>query len=100
MNRNIDVESYLKKSMIRGTYHTQNNNMVNYKQVNITNINDRYSEQSRTIKPAWEIRNLEINRWEPQLYNPQENVLIPFQNSLQTRIIERDNYIPNYPLHY
>lgn len=97
---NVDIESYLRKSLIRGmSVDNLSNNFktdqIRYNPKGVWGLQS--PEETRTIQPAWEIRDLEQNRWDPQIYNPQENVHIPFPNQLQTRIIERDNFKPTYP---
>jgi len=48
------------------------------------------TEESRAIMPAWTARDLEQNHRYILPLNPQENVCIPFQNNISTRIIEKD----------
>jgi len=55
------------------------------------------TEQPRAVMPAWTARDLEQNNFELLPLNPQENTCIPFQNNLNTRLIERDNFLPNVP---
>jgi hypothetical protein len=54
-------------------------------------------EQSRVTHPAWTYRDLEQTNWYYPQLNPQENVCIPFQNNLSTRILEKNNYVTNIP---
>jgi len=55
------------------------------------------TEQSRAIMPAWTARDLEqVNWYYPQL-NPQENTCLPFQNNLNTRILEKDYFVSKIP---
>jgi hypothetical protein len=51
-----------------------------------------FTEQSRAIQPAWTARDLEQTKNQILFLNPQEHTCIPFQNNLNTRIIERDHY--------
>lgn len=51
-----------------------------------------WTEQSRAIAPAWEVRDLEQNLWGYPIFNPQENICIPFLNNTSTRIIEKDYF--------
>jgi hypothetical protein len=48
------------------------------------------TEESRAIMPAWTARDLEQNHRYILPLNPQENVCIPFQNNISTRIVEKD----------
>jgi hypothetical protein len=52
-----------------------------------------YTEESRTIMPAWTARDLEQVDWYILPLNPQENTCMPFQNNLSTRILEKDNFV-------
>ncbi len=52
------------------------------------------TNQSRATHPAWEYRGLEQNHLYPLLRNPQENTCMHFQNNLNTRLLERDNFKP------
>jgi len=51
------------------------------------------TEQSRTIMPAWTARDLEQVDWYYPPLNPQENTCMSFQNNLNTRILEKDNFV-------
>ena len=53
-----------------------------------------YTEQSRAIMPAWTARDLEQVNWYTLPLNPQENTCLPFQNNLNTRILEKDYHMP------
>ena len=68
------------------------------KQTNSTPIkypicNEMTTEQSRAIMPAWTARELEQVDWYYLPLDPQENVRIPFQNNLSTRILEKDYFV-------
>ena len=55
--------------------------------------NTMYTDESRSMLPAWELRdgNKKIENY--LLFNPQKNVEIPFQNNYSTRIQEKDKQI-------
>jgi len=53
------------------------------------------TEQSRVTMPAWTARDLEQVDWYPLILNPQENVTLPFQNNISTRVLEKDYFIRN-----
>jgi|UniRef100_A0A6C0HD68 hypothetical protein len=55
------------------------------------------TEQSRTIMPAWTARDLEQVDWYYPPLNPQENTCMPFQNNLNTRLLERDYFVAKVP---
>jgi hypothetical protein len=51
-----------------------------------------WTEQSRAVAPAWEVRELEQPFWSYPLFNPQENICVPFLNNTSTRIVEKDYF--------
>jgi hypothetical protein len=55
------------------------------------------TEQSRVTHPAWTTRDLEQVNWSILPLNPQENTCFPFQNNLNTRILERDYFLAKGP---
>jgi hypothetical protein len=68
------------------------------------------TEESRAICPAWMFREKQQEQWymtssvqdetrgnQPEsllVFNPQQNCCIPFQNNIQTRILEKDFFTP------
>ena len=54
------------------------------------------TSESRVIAPVWNVREIEQNRWDPLGFDPQQNVLIPFTNNTDTRIIEKDQFRSTY----
>jgi len=56
-----------------------------------------FTEQSRATNPAWWYRDLEQNHKYILPLNPQENTCFPFQNNLNTRILEKDNFVAKVP---
>jgi len=48
---------------------------------------------SRTIAPAWMVREMEQNRRHVLLLDPQAHVEIPFNNNISTRILESNRAI-------
>jgi len=56
-----------------------------------------FTEQSRVTNPAWWYRDLEQVDWYILPLNPQENTCIPFQNNLNTRILEKDYFVAEAP---
>lgn len=51
-------------------------------------------EQSRATHPAWMLRDMERDNWKMLHFDPQENVFMPFFNNLNTRVIEKDRFVP------
>ena len=52
-----------------------------------------FVKQPRATNPAWTVLDLEQNNFDFPLFNPQENVCIPFQNNISSRILEKDYYL-------
>ena len=55
------------------------------------------TDESRATHPAWMYRSLEQSRRYPLFLNPQENVCMGFEHNLNTRLLERDNFVPKLP---
>jgi len=51
-----------------------------------------FVEESRASHPAWTYKDLEQNRWEHPLLNPQNGIEMGFNSNIQTRILEKDYY--------
>lgn len=56
-----------------------------------------FTDQTRATNPAWTARDLQQDHTYILPLNPQENVCIPFQNNLSTRILEKEHFIPEAP---
>jgi hypothetical protein len=69
-------------------------NIVKSERVYYPKCKKTFTQQSRTTHPAWMYKDLEQNNRYPLFLNPQENVCIPFHNNLSTRLLERDNHVP------
>ena len=79
----------------------------NYKKYNVPNqaieyptCKNLFTEQSRTIMPAWTARDLEQVDWYTLPLNPQENTCMSFQNNLSTRILEKDYFQREKPCNF
>lgn len=57
-----------------------------------------FVEDSRASHPAWMYKDLEHSRWEKPFLNPLANLEKKFPNNIQTRILEKDNFVPSIPL--
>ena len=57
-----------------------------------------FLEESRATHPAWMYRDLEQSKWETPLLNPQINLEKPFTENVQTRILEKDHFVPTVPI--
>jgi len=78
------------RDCINKNEHKSNNN-VNNKLINYPSCNP-ITQQSRVTNPAWLYRDLEQVKWDILPLDPQENICIPFQNNLNTRILEIDYF--------
>jgi hypothetical protein len=54
--------------------------------------------ESRATNPAWMYRDIDYNRWESPFLNPQNGLEKPFNENIQTRILEKDHYVPTVPV--
>jgi len=102
MTNCIDLESELmgvnkkagKDCLGKDEYRMYN---VRSQSVSYPNNSKLYTEQSRTIMPAWTARDLEQVDWYTLPLNPQENTCIPFENNTSTRILEKDYFVQQMP---
>ena len=98
MTDSINLESELLglyKPLTRDCYQYQNFN-VPTKPISYPNKRP-FTDQTRATNPAWTARDLEQVNWYILPLDPQENVCIPFQNNLNTRLLERDYFVPTAP---
>jgi len=58
-----------------------------------------FVEESRASHPAWMYKDLEQTRWEHPFINPQSQGLEKgFHENIQTRILEKDFFVPSIPI--
>jgi hypothetical protein len=98
MTNSINLESELLglyKPLTRDCYQYQNFN-VQTQQQQFPSCRP-FTDQTRATNPAWTARDLEQVNWYILPLDPQENVCLPFQNNLNTRLLERDYFIPTAP---
>lgn len=57
-----------------------------------------FVEESRMSHPAWMYKDLEQTRWETPLLNPLNGIEKNFHSNVQTRILEKDSFIPSIPV--
>lgn len=55
-------------------------------------INSSQTEQSRATHPAWLYRDAQQYKNKILFLNPQENVCLPFENNLNTSLLEKDYF--------
>jgi hypothetical protein len=73
----------------------------NYKLHEVTGTAQSYPlaqpfvEESRASHPAWMFRDAVAPRWDYPWMNPQANLEKRFHDNIQTRILEKDYYVPN-----
>tara|TARA_B110000977_G_C10815730_1_gene392098 strand:+ start:55 stop:555 length:501 start_codon:yes stop_codon:yes gene_type:complete len=85
-----------KDSIQQNNYldHNYNNNL--YKSNIYPEHNDEITHQPRSTNPAWTLREIDSintpNNFKYLLLDPQQNVCIPFNNNISTRIIEKDYF--------
>jgi hypothetical protein len=70
--------------------------LIYYKnnEIKYPSCNNLFTEESRSIAPAWMIRDYEQVDWYYPPLNPQENTCYPFETNLSTRILEKDYFTP------
>jgi hypothetical protein len=57
-----------------------------------------FVDESRASCPAWMFRDLPQTRWEEPFINPQYNLEKGFHENIQTRILEKDYFVPKIPV--
>ena len=79
-------------------------NINNYKKTEVSSRqmmyplnNESITKQPRATNPAWTARDLEQVDWYTLPLNPQENTCLPFQNNLNTNLLEKDFFMPCIP---
>ena len=75
------------------TYRNKNSSVNQYKVASAP-----VTDETRVTHPAWAYRDLEQTRWEYPLLDPQEHTCMTFQNNMNTRMLEKDNYVPKVPV--
>jgi len=70
---------------------------IKTQKINYDNDNKSITKQSRVTNPSWLYKDLEQNHRYILLNDPQKNYKRNFKNNINTRLIERDNFIPTLP---
>jgi hypothetical protein len=101
-NDTVNLESDLR-GMTR-PLNRDNQEINNYKkqsnephQVSYQNA-EPFVQESRASHPAWMYKDLEQTRWEAPFLNPSNGLEKEFEHNLQTRILEKDNFIRKMPV--
>lgn len=102
---NVRTNNTNIESDLHGLTRKLNRDILNYKSNAVRNDFIFYPEENKTMiqesratHPAWGYRNIEIPRWEEPFLNPQANIEKKFYNNIQTRILEKDYFIPTIPI--
>lgn len=101
-NNTVNLESDLRGL----TRHANRDvsSLNNYKDYAVTSLENNYSnlkpfiDESRATHPAWMYKDLEQNRWESPYLNPLNGLEKGFNENIQTRILEKDHFIPRIPV--
>ena len=64
----------------------------NYVPLTFSKNNQTWTEQPRTINPAWKLRDLETNRFNYLHYNPNQDVDRNVFNNVSTRDVEKSTW--------
>lgn len=91
INRTLQGRDCLhEKKIIRDTFFNSN-----YMPLSFQRENNAWTEQSRTIAPAWQVRGLENSRNQYLHYNPLQDIERNTFTNLSTRDIEKSNWALN-----
>ena len=99
MTNSVNLESDLK-GLTRNTnrdqinYNDYKKQEVTHSRINYNSNDDFDTKQSRATHPAWLYKDLGQNNFQYLFLDPQENICIPFNNNLSSRILEKDYYVP------
>jgi hypothetical protein len=58
---------------------------------------ESFVDETRASQPAWLLRGSEQPRWEEPWLNPQANTEKSFVDNVQTRILNKDYFVPKVP---
>jgi len=93
-NNTVELESDLKGITRRLTHDTEV--YEKYTPISISNQyptnNDCFTDESRATLPAWMFRDKVSPRWDVLFHNPQENIEIPFEVNVDTKMEEKLKY--------
>lgn len=98
---NLQSNSLLVENELRNLNRPLTRDLNKYKPVNSNSqsypVKNFDIDESRASLPAWTFRDKDIQRFDfPIDLNINSNLDAPFQNNLQTRILEKDYYTSNY----
>ena len=85
-NSLLGLDSKLSKDCIENMKKMPNSNLIIYPSC------QPITEQPRATHPAWTALDIEQNNFQSLYLDPQENTCLPFQNNLNTRLIEMETH--------
>ena len=104
---NLQTNTVNLESDLRGLTRRHNRDNIALNQHAKTNVSSSmptyrkespFIEESRSSHPAWMYKDLEQTRWEDPLLNPLNGLDKQFQENIQTRILEKDQFRPRIPV--
>jgi hypothetical protein len=104
---NLQTNTVNLESDLRGLTRMQNRDNIELNQHTKTKVSSSmptyrkenpFIEESRSSHPAWMYKDLEQTRWEEPLLNPLNGLDKQFQENIQTRILEKDQFTPRIPV--
>lgn len=81
----------LTRDYIQSQYNRRTINH-NSRKLEISNLNNGITDESRSTHPAWTFRTLQQYRPEHLFEDPQKNFALKFENNVDTNIETKDNY--------
>jgi hypothetical protein len=101
---NLMTNAISLESDLRGMTRKLNRDLVGYNEYQNQSVSSSkiqyplHSEtiinESRATHPSWVYRNMETVRWETPFLDPQANTEKRFHDNINTRILEKDYYVP------
>jgi hypothetical protein len=101
MTNPIHIESDLRG--LTRQLNRDHQDLNNYKNTQVQTSKNSYEkvdpfvDESRASHPAWAYRDLEQNHWEVPFLNPLANIEKKFHSNIQTRLLEKDYFVPIVP---
>ena len=91
VNKQLNRDQYVKNTRDPRFY-------PHYSEYNFPVIKKAITDQPRATNPAWELRGIEQNNLAYLPTNPQFHTEILFENNINSRMLEKDNYKLNCKL--
>ncbi len=87
----------LGRPLNHGTQTYQDSRLHRGYQISFPSHGAAVTDESRATHPAWTYRELEHDRWETPLLDPQATVFLPFDDRVSTRILAKDQFVRPAP---